>query len=123
MKSFYIVLCLFTTMFLAINSNHIYIERFANDTIQICEQIDTYGPHASTQEQAREIRDRWNKNRKFIQITVNHTEIEAIDNAVDELLVFAEQGDRADLERAKLLAINVFEELSLSERLTLTNIL
>lgn len=123
MKSFYCVICLLAVMLFAIGINYFYIERFSENMMQVCEQLDTSKPRETSLERVLWVQDQWHKNKKFIQITVNHTEIELIDNAVDELLVFAKQGDEADFENAKQFAINAFEELSLSERLTLTNIL
>lgn len=123
MKAFYTVLCLFAVMMLAITVNHVYIRQFSEDAIRICEQIDPCLSQSDAVEQAKRIQDRWSANKKFIQITVNHTEIELIDNAVDELWVYTQKGDTSDFEKAKQIAINVFEELGLAEHLAFVNIL
>lgn len=123
MKAFYLTICLFTVMILAICVNYYYIESFAGEAIAACTQLIPFAPSPNAHTQIAQIHEKWERNKKFIQITVNHTEIELIDNALDELLVYAEGGSAEDFEKARLLAINALEELRLSERLTFTNIL
>ena len=123
MKGFLVILCLFSVMLLAIFANCLYIEGLAKDSISTFEQLIPFSPSTSALEQITNIQTRWKENKKFIQITVNHTEIELIDNAVDELLVYARGESAEEFEKARQLAINAFEELRLSEHLTFTNIL
>ena len=123
MKGFFVIPCLFSAMLLAIFANCFYIEGFAKDAISVCEQIPPFSPSASALEKIADIQTKWKENKKFIQITVNHTEIELIDNAVDELLVYARGESAEEFEKARQLAINAFEELRLSEHLTFTNVL
>lgn len=123
MKSFYIVTVLFILMLLASSYNNIYIRNLSDELIQSCENFDQGTSPDLIAERAQKIRDRWKSQRSFVQITVNHTEIELIDNAIDEFCVYAQLGDEADFQRAKQLAVNALEELRQSEVLFPTNIL
>lgn len=122
MKSFFIVICLFAIMLVAMCGNYYYIESFSSDAVSICEEIATL-PRTASLEKIKGLQKKWDKNKKFIQITVNHTEIEMINNALDELHTYAEHGSTADFEKARRSAVNAFEELLLSEQLAPTNIL
>lgn len=122
MKSFYIIICAFAVMLIAMCGNYYYIEVFAADAVCVCEDIASI-PRADVLPKIEELQQKWDKNKKFIQITVNHTEIEMINNALDELFVYAEHGATADFEKARRAAVNAFKELLLSEQLTPTNIL
>lgn len=122
MKSFYIIIGLFAIMLVAMCGNYYYIESFSSDAASICEEIATL-PREISSGKIKALQEKWEKSKKFIQITVNHTEIEMINNALDELLAYAEHGASADFEKARRFAVNAFEELLLSEQLSPTNIL
>lgn len=123
MKSFYTVTVLFILMLLASSYNCIYIRNLSDELIQSCEQFDQTASPELVTERTQKIRDRWESQRKFVQITVNHTEIELIDNTIDEFCVYAQYGTEADFQRAKQIAVNALEELRQSETLFPTNIL
>ena len=122
MKSFYIIICAFAVMLIAMGGNYYYIEDFDKDAVHVCEELQSIS-RASALKEIEDLQQTWDKNKKFIQITVNHTEIEMINNALDELFVYAEHGATADFEKARRATVNAFEELLLSEQLTPTNIL
>ena len=121
MKSFYTVLILFLIMALAIGINYVYIGRLSQELITECEAIRE--PSSLSAERAEKIHTLWHAHRKYVQITANHTEIEAIDNAIDTLVVRALGESVTELQEAKRLAINALEELRSAERLTLIGIL
>ena len=122
MRSFYIIICSFAIMLLAMCGNYYYIESFAADAAHICEKVETI-PRNTALKEIESLQEKWSKNKKFIQITVNHTEIEMINNALDELFAYTRHGSDADFEKARRAAVNAFEELLLSEQLSPTNIL
>ena len=123
MKSFFIIISLFAIMLFGATCNFIYIRNLSDDLIQACQRLDGEQPREQISEQAKQIRTHWERNRKFVQITVSHTEIEAIDHAVDALYVYATLGDKADFTNAKQCTINAFEELRSSETLFPTGVL
>ena len=123
MKAFYTVICLFAIMLGAIAFNYFYICNLSQELISELEQLALPSAENDTALQAERIRNKWNESRRFAQITVNHTEIEMISNAADELCVFAKCGDITEFERARSIFINTLEELELSEKLSPTNIL
>ena len=122
MKSFYIIICAFAVMLIAMGGNYYYIEDFATDAVHVCEEIQSIS-RARALKEIEDLQQTWDKNKKFIQITVNHTEIEMINNALDELFAYTRHGSDADFEKARRAAVNAFEELLLSEQLSPTNIL
>ena len=121
MKSFYTVLILFLAMSLAIGVNYVYIGNLSQSLIDECETLS--GPALDTAVRAKYIHDRWHENRRRVQITANQTEMDAIDNALDSLVVYAIGGNDADFQNAKRLAVNALEELRSTERLSLLGIL
>lgn len=123
MKSFYTILCLFAVMMGAITINYFYISRLSQELTFELEHLPPPSESPDTAGHAHQLRDRWVKSRRFAQITVNHTEIEAISNAADELCIYAEHKSDVEFERARKLFINALEELELSEKLSPTNIL
>ena len=123
MKAFYTVICLFAVMMGAITFNYFYICSLSQELISDLEQLALPSAENDTALQAERIRNKWNESRRFAQITVNHTEIEMISNAMDELCVFATYRDITEFERARSILINTLEELELSEKLSPTNIL
>ena len=123
MRAFYTILCLSCIMLGAITVNHFYISGLSANLITHLEQLELPTEENNTAHKAIQLRRQWEYNRPFVQITVNHTEIEMISNAVDELCVFAEHQNIAEFERARKLLVNALEELGLSEELSITNIL
>lgn len=123
MKAFYTAICLFAIMMCAITFNYFYICSLSQELISDLEQLPLPSAENNTALQAEHIRNKWNENRRLVQITVNHTEIEMISNAADELCVFAKYQDTTEFERAKSILINTLEELELSEKLSPANIL
>lgn len=123
MKAFYTVLCLLAVMVGAVTVNYFYISRLSRELINDVEQLAPPSSENGTALQVKSIREKWARNRRFVQITVNHTEIEVISNATDELCIYAEHQALMEFERARSLLINSLEELELSEKLSPTNIL
>ena len=123
MKSFYITLCLFIIMLAFISVNQAYVRSFSETLIRACEQMDGTLSHEEVVQKAEWILNEWSDNKHFLQITVAHSEIESIDNAVDELWIYASQGDPVEFEKARQISLNAFEALGLAERLTFNNIL
>ena len=123
MRSFYTVAILFILMLFSSFYNCIYIRNISDELMQACDQLDPISFPELSAKKAQEIKDRWESQRKFVQITIHHTEIEFIDNAIDELCAYAQYGSEADFHRARRLAINALEELRQSETLFPTNIL
>ena len=122
MKAFFIVMLLFTLLSVAIFANLSYIDNLTRTLAEDLERLPS--PHEyTTAEKAERIRDTWQNNKRFVQITVNHTEIEFISNTATELCVFARQKNVAEFERARHILINALEELRFSEKLSLINIL
>ena len=117
MKSFYTVLILFMAMSLAIGINYIYIGKLSQSLIDECEAL--VAPSTDTADLAKGIHDHWHANRKFVHITANHAEMDAIDNALDTLVAYAGGESNADFQNAKRLAINALEELRSTERFSM----
>ena len=121
MKSFYTVLVLFLAMSLAIGINYIYIGKLSQSLIDECESLSA--PTPDTAARAKDIHDHWHANRKFVHITANHAEMDAIDNALDTLVAYAGGESNADFQNAKRLAINALEELRSTEQFSLLGVL
>ncbi len=117
MKAFYTTLCLFIIMIAAVAYNCAYITRLSEELIRDAEAVEWDGGDGLSVQQATDLHQKWESNRKFAEVTVNHTEIEAISNNADEFWVLTRLGNQADFEKAKQLLINSFEELRSSERL------
>ncbi len=122
MKAFYISLCLFAVMIGAMVSNYRYVQATSSKMIEQLEQLPSVGDE-QTLAAAIAIAQQWERVRPLVQATVNHTEIEVIGNVADELVTFAKHKNISEFERARALLINAFQELRLSELLTLSNIL
>lgn len=122
MKAFYLVTLLFSLALGAITVNYFYISRLSQELIEDVEALPLPSTDNRVELAAKQICDDWEKNRTLVQITANHTEIEAISNAADELLAFAKYQSIPDFERARALLINALEELELSEKLSFSNI-
>ena len=122
MKAFFTILFLFTLLFAAIFANYAYVNNLATTLAEDLERLP-FPNEAATTKEAERIRDAWQDNKRFVQISINHTEIEFISNAATELCVFAQQKNIAEFERARHILINALEELRFSEMLSLINIL
>lgn len=122
MKAFYLVTLLFSLALGAITVNYFYISRLSQELIEDVEALPLPSTDNQVELAAKQICDGWEKSRTLVQITANHTEIEAISNAADELLAFAKYQSIPDFERARALLINALEELELSEKLSFSNI-
>lgn len=120
MRAFIVVLCLFVLLLGAIAANYAFVCDLATEMRDACSALKY---SLDSVPEAEALSSRWHSVKKLVQITANHTEIEAIDNALASLLVSVAHGPKDDFEKSKLLAINAFEELLNSELLTITNIL
>jgi len=123
MKAFYTILALFAIMLGGACYNHVYINHLVQDYITALEPLNLNDRNVEVCETINDLSHHWEKNKKYVQITVTHNEIEAITNALDEVFAYATLRDVPEFEKAKGLLVNALEELWLSEELSLTNIL
>ena len=120
MRAFIITLVLFALLLGAITVNYTFVRGLATEMKGACATLQ-YSPDEAPAVEA--LCSKWHSVKKLVQITANHTENEAIDNALAVLSVSIVCGPREEFEKSKLLLINAFEELLNSELLTITNIL
>ena len=123
MKAFFISLTLILTILILIGANFLYISRLSQDLIEELESAPLPTQDIQAAQKADHFKSKWETHKKFIQITVNHTEIDMICNTVDELCVFAKMKKDAEFERARRILISTLKNLKESEKLSPTNIL
>lgn len=123
MKAFYAVLILFAIMMGSACFNYFYIQELVQDYIETLDPLNVDAMPDEPSTAIEKLSRHWEKNKKHVQITVTHNEIETITNLLDELRLYAKAKNSLEFEKAKALLVNALEELWLSEDLSLTNIL
>jgi len=123
MKAFYAALVLFTVMMGGACFNYFYIQGLVQDYVATLEPLNIDEAPNEASDAAQGLCLHWEKNKKYVQITATHNEIETITNFIDELRLYADAKNPLEFEKAKGLLVNALEELWLSEDLSLANIL
>ena len=75
-------------------------------------------------EQAAELREYWHRRRGIVHPAVNHTELNAVTDMTDSLVIYADpDADEAvEYRRTRVLLYNAIDELRRLERFSFSNI-
>jgi hypothetical protein len=103
--------------------NYFYVTELSEELMKSVEQLPLPDDTEDVSAQVEQIRQKWLLSRRYVQITVNHAEIELISNAATELYIFARHMQTAEFERARHILISSLENLKSSEKLSPINIL
>ena len=123
MRAFFTILILFSILLVAMSVNYFYVTELSEELMKSVEQLPLPDGTEDVSAQVEQIRQKWLLSRRYVQITVNHAEIELISNAATELYIFARHMQTAEFERARHILISSLENLKSSEKLSPINIL
>ena len=121
MKTFITTMIIFCITIVFIIWNSMYITNLANDFCNRLESLDTGDNGLS--KKLSDISDKWEHSKRFVQISISHTEIELITDMMSSIQVYAKAGELSDYEQTRQLLLNSFNEMRLLEKLSLINIL
>ena len=121
MKSFLVAYIIFLLMIGSIVGNARYIDTTVDELL---EMLGTADPSDTAQnaQRLRELEAFWNKEKKFVQVSVSHHKVDAVRDLLSSLLIYNECGDLTEYEKTAALLSAAIEELRLPEKLSGENI-
>lgn len=123
MRALRISLVLFALLMALMIVGMVVIQRICNRMERLLQTL----PDLPTQEgweQAATLRDYWNKRRGVVHPAVNHTELNAVTDLMDSLLIYANptSDEAVEYSRTRLLLCNAIDELRRLERISFSNV-
>ena len=120
MKSFVVSIMLFLTMTAAIMLNSIYINNVTNNLTRMTESLQN---DDDCTEEVAKIAEYWSENIDIISISVNFHETEAVAEAILSMIAYADSPASPEFRYAKSRFLETLSEISLGEKITISNIL
>ena len=122
MRAFLVSLLLFSVMLGAIVANFSYINKLTDHLMQKIDLLSFSEPE-KTQGLLTEIRERFDKERKIILLSISYTTVNKISDAIDSTIAYLDARDESGFENAKAILKNAMRDLSRLDRLSPDNIL
>ena len=107
-------------MISAIMLNSIYINNVTNDLTNMVKSLQS---QSDCTEEVAKISDYWLKNIDIISISVNFHETEAVAEAILSMTAYADSPNSPEFRYAKNRLFETLSEISIGERITISNIL
>ena len=122
MRAFLISLLLFSIMLAAIGTNFSYINSL---TEMLLEKIDllSFSEFEHTQNLLKEIRNRFDKERGIILLSISYTTVNKVSDSIDSTIAYLSAHDEPGFENAKAILKNAVRDLSRLDRFSPDNIL